>query len=506
MSGPRYQLAARSTGTALFGLSVPQVTLVGVGVAVAAALIRAGGLSVGGAVSVAVVLGATLGLAFGRWNGRPIYESVPVVARFGGRAVADQNLWFAPVPVSSVDGQAIGEAKLPRCLEGLEIRSVPRPDWAGSERSLTPMGLCVDRRSGTVTGVVSVKGSEFQLVADDDQHRRIFGWGRVLAQFAREAAPVARICWHEWSCPAPLSEHLAWLAEHSDPAAAAAPAYRDMIAGQTIQVARHELRVTITVDPKRVASGRSGRRAKRDAVTTALGLVKELTQRCRAEHLIVSPPLSPADIAEAVRVQGHPPAISSRPRTRGLGERAGLVPAAYGPLAMDASWDAVVVDGTWHRSFWVSAWPTMEVGPNWMEPLLLNTRGTRTVTVIMEPVNPRSSHRHVTKDSVGIDATIHTRDSKGFRVPVELRRAKDDVDRREIELAAGFAEYHYLALLDVAAASLGELDDLSADYLNVAAQCGIELRSLDGRHDAAWACTLPVGRAPDRDLIGGMTA
>jgi hypothetical protein len=173
---------------------------------------------------------------------------------------------------------------------------------------------------------------------------------------------------------------------------------------------------------------------------------------------------------------------------------------------MDASWDAARIDGTWHRCVWVSAWPTLAVGAKWLEPLLLDTRGTRTVTCIMEPVNPRSSRRHLTKESVGLDTSIETRQAKGFRVPAELHRAKDDLERREAELVSGFAEYGYLVLIDVAAATLEALDDLSNDYINLASQCGLELRALDGRHDAAWACTLPVGRAPDRDLLGAVTA
>ena len=40
------------------------------------------------------------------------------------------------------------------------------------------------------------------------------------------------------------------------------------------------------------------------------------------------------------------------------------------------------------------------------------------------------------------------------------------------------------------------LDQLTATYIDVAAGCGLELRALDGRHDAAWACSLPIGVWP----------
>ena len=103
-----------------------------------------------------------------------------------------------------------------------------------------------------------------------------------------------------------------------------------------------------------------------------------------------------------------------------------------------------------------------------------------------------------------VHGDIHNRARHEFRIPVELQRAQADLDRREAELNSGFAEYRYLALIDVAARTLEELDELSNAYVDVAAACGLEIRALDGRHDAAWACSLPIGRAPDRDLIGGI--
>lgn len=505
MSGTqRYQLSARRAGTALFGLSVPQVALMAVGILAAVRVLTAGGPTAAHFAIAAGSMAAAAAVSFTPWGGCRVYEMIPAAARFGVRAALSENRWLAAVPPVGVDGRPLGKAELPRCLSGLEIRGVNRPAWAGVERSMAPLGLAVDRRSGVVTAVVAVKGSEFQLVTPAEQHFRIARWGMVLAQFAREAAPIARVCWHDFSCPAPLEEHLTWLRSNSNPAAPAAGGYQEMMAGQSSAVARHELRVTITVDPRRLRRRRIGARAKRDAIATTVQLLQVLTQRCRAADLIVAPPLSPAQIAEAVRVQGDPNAIRSLPRSRGLGERAGLVPVAFGPLAMDAAWDSVVIDSAWHRVFWVQAWPTVEVPANWIEPLLLDTLGTRTITMIMEPVDPVSSRRHLSKESVGLEASIDMRERKQFRVPADLHRARADLDRREDEITSGFAEYQYLALIDISARSADELDELTGDYITVAAQCGLELRALDGRHDAAWACTIPVGRAPDKDIIGAV--
>jgi len=236
-------------------------------------------------------------------------------------------------------------------------------------------------------------------------------------------------------------------------------------------------------------------------------MVRSLADRCRDAGLVVADPLSAAEITDAVRAGADPAIVrAAQPAQRRLEVRAGLVPAVHtAPLAMDVAWDHVRVDGAIHRGLWVSMWPNLEVGPRWLESLLLDTAGTRTITMVMEPVSPRKSRQQIRHDAVKVQGDIHNRSSHDFRIPVELQRARADLDRREAELSAGFAEYRYLALIDVCAATLEELDELTNTYIDVAAGCGMELRALDGRHDAAWACSLPIGRAPDRDLIGGLT-
>ncbi|GAC1517973.1 MAG: hypothetical protein NVS1B12_07890 [Acidimicrobiales bacterium] len=502
---PRFQLAARTGGTGLFGLTVAQIGIGAAAVATAAKLITAGPISPTRVAVGAAVLGAAGVVAFVPWQGRPAYEAAPAVIRFGWRRLTGRNRWFARLPLLTAAGEPGTDPELPASLAGLEVLAVSRPAWAGAQRTIAPLGLVRDRRSGTVTAVLSVKGAEFQLIEEAEQHSRLFAWGRVLASFARHNSPAARISWHEWSCPAPLSEHLAWLATNIDPAAPAAGAYQQLLNASAISVARHELRVTITIDPRRIGRARRSPGATRSAVDVALTLLRSLADRCRDAGLVVSDPLSAAEIINAVRA-GADPAVVRAPSVGGsLAARTGLLPVVHAaPLAVNVAWDHVRVDGAFHRGLWVSAWPTLELGPRWLESLLLDTAGTRTITMVMEPVSPRKSRQQIRHDAVKVQGDLHNRASHDFHIPVELERARADLDRREAELAAGFAEYRYLALIDVCANSLDALDELTAAYIDVAAGCGLEVRSLDGRHDAAWACSLPIGRAPDRDLIGGL--
>ncbi len=506
MSGAvRYRLAARTSGTSVFNLTVAQLLLLGAGGLVAVALITRH-VTAGHVIAAGVVLAVAGAAAFIPIGGRSACELVPTLVRHATRSVARRNRWFVRLPLTGGDGGLEGGTDLPLCLRGMELWGVARPGWAGAENTVAPVGLVFDKRTRRVTGAIAVKGAEFQLIDEQEQHDRIFAWGRVLASFAREASPVVRICWHEWSCPAPLSEHVAWLASRRDAAAPAAAHYAKLLADQATAVARHELRVTVTVDPRHVRSRR--RVNRRSGAEAALTTVRALSDRCREAGLVVSDPLSAADLGEAVRLGADPAVLGSGSLThRGLAERAGLIPpVCASPLAIEARWGSVRTDGGVHRSFWVSSWPALDIGPRWLEPLLLDTIGTRTVTMVMEPVSPRASRRRINKEAVMLMGNVQNREKHGFRVPVELERAKVNLDRREVELSSGFAEFRYLALIDVCARTDEELDELSAAYGDLAAQCGLDLRALDGRHDAAWACSLPIGRAPDRDLIAGLIA
>jgi gluconolactonase len=279
---PRYRLAARTTGTSVFSLAVAQLALMGT-----AGLVTIGALTRGPTAGHVAVAGAavvvSLVVAFAAIGGRPAYEVLPAAACHLARRVTKRDKWFARLPLTGTGSTPSAPGELPRCLDGLELWAVDRPGWAGGQRNVAPIGLVMDRRSGTATAAISVKGSEFQLVEDAEQHRRVFAWGRVLAAFARESSPVAAIAWHEWSCPAPLSEHLAWLSGRRDGQSPATEDYDALLDSQAVTVARHELRVTVTV-----RSHRRGRGGSRNVADTALTMVRALGDRCREAGLVAS--------------------------------------------------------------------------------------------------------------------------------------------------------------------------------------------------------------------------
>ena len=94
-----------------------------------------------------------------------------------------------------------------------------------------------------------------------------------------------------------------------------------------------------------------------------------------------------------------------------------------------------------------------------------------------------------------LDGDATERANRGFRVGANLTHAAHAVERREHELVAGFGELTYAGICTVTATSPEELDEAADLLVMTAASVGIELRPLNGRHDAALTATLPLARS-----------
>jgi hypothetical protein len=227
-------------------------------------------------------------------------------------------------------------------------------------------------------------------------------------------------------------------------------------------------------------------------------LLEELrlfSSRLESAGLAVSPPLTPAEVTSAVRTRSNPFAEAQQ-RSLGATLAAGLGVSAgdLAPMAVAEEWEQVRIDGSVHRSWWVEGWPRSEVPAVWMDMLLLGGECTRTVTVVFEPVSPSQAARGVDEASVALESAEAAKSKRGFRVRASERRVREEVERREHELVAGHGEFAYCGLVEVCAASPDALDDAGANFEQVAAHAGVQLRPLEGRHAAGWVAALPLGR------------
>ena len=491
-SGRGYRFSPIARTGVLLGLSGMQCTALGTGVAASGMLLN---LMVHPAlVMVPLLAGAVF--AFAPVAGRPMHEWAPVLLRWITVRLLGRTIWFARTPSHSNSAAgAVTQPDLPGSLAGLVIEE---SDVAWTRRGRAAGAAVIwDRRDRSVSAVLRVRGREFSLCERSDQDRLLQQWGDVLAGFCRERGAVGRVRWTEWAAPGTHDEQLDHLNTHrqGEPDSLAVTTYRNLLERAGPMATRHETLITVTVEQRRLRRARHDRSPSPEQVL--LEDVRLLVARLEAAGLQVDAPLTPTEIAAVFRSRLDPfgaPGVAGR---RNLAHLVGLSVTNAGPLVVRAGWDHVAVDRAVHAAYVVAEWPRLEVPANWMEPLLLHAGGIRTIAVLCEPVAPSRSQRQIERDSTRLATDEEQRTRSGFRIGARHRRAQADVAARENELVAGYAELEFVGVVIVTAADLAGLERSCAEYEQVAAQCGIELRRLDGRHDLAIACALPIGRGID---------
>jgi hypothetical protein len=437
-------------------------------------------------VGVAGPIGGCV-LGWGRWRGTPLAETLVPGTGLWARRRIGRARWIRPPLLGDNT-----DTTLPTVLAGLELYEPP-------DRAL---GVVRDRTSGTVTALVRVRGQGFPLASPSEQDVLLAGWGSALSPFAREQSPVCQVVWQEWAHPVASDDHRAFLDAvglRDRAGARGVDDYLALVDEQAPVTIAHEVLVSVTVDQRRVRTRRTSRSRFTAAVDTLSDELRLFAARLDAAGLTVDAPLTALELSTALRVRSDPArAAEVVTLARSLAAAARRGALEWGPMVVEPSWGHVRVDGAFHRSYRVAGWPRLPVSGDWLAGVLVDTQCIRTVTVVLEPVPMGRAARAADREVMAREADADMKTQKGFRVNACERKRLADVEAREKELAEGHAEFNFVGLVTVCAPSLDQLDDDCADVEQTAAQCLIDLRPLDARHDRGWVASLPVGRAVTR--------
>jgi len=485
----------------LLGLGWLQMASLGLSLLVVAVLITVG---LPGPLAM-VPLGVGGLAAFGRLNGRPVTEWVPVWTSWLTSGRRGNRVWLAPIPYQRSDAGPDRPAALPRVCDGLQVLECPSR-WHRVAR----VGVIHDAVDETMTMLVPVRGRDFVLLEQSGQEEALGRWGETLASFARERGLVVRISWSEYAAPAGLGEHRRWLDSRPDqftvPAAdeggggsrtggdcvgRPAVSYAALVDAARSMTSDHQVIVSLTVARSRLRGANRQRTGDEDPLVDALASsVETLLRGLRNAGVDPDAPLTAAQIDDVLGWRIDPDTM----RRRAEASNDTPVLAANHPLAVRAEWNRVRVDGSVNRSYWVAEWPRLPVPTDWLEPLLtFSGAARRAITVLYEPVAPSASKRRIDSESIKLESDAAAREDKGRRVSAQHRRNQLAVHEREQELVEGFVEFNFAGLVTVSADDLDELWEGCAHIEQIFREHGLELRALDGRHDVAWAATLPFG-------------
>lgn len=471
--GPaRYRFGPLERKGVVAGLSPGQALCLGGGLVVAVGLLRALS-SVAGVIPAVGAVGLALALAFVPVAGRTAEEWVPVVVRYGRRRLRGGRV---QLDRSHRQGSTGDGPEPPAALRRSRVRSFT-PEGHSPE-----VGVFVDASTGLHSAVLSAGGGGFALLDAGEKARRLAAWSAVLAGLARDGSVVSRIQWVERVRPSSQDSLSFAAAERLDPDApeSASDSYERLVAAAGPATPRHEAFVALAVAPHRARrQWRAAGGGDDGAARLLLREIALLEANLRAAEVEVSAPLGPVALAAALAGGFH----GGRGHWR-----------SPWPTAVESSWDAVRTDSCWHATYWVAQWPLTEVPPDFLVPLMLMVPSVRTVSVTMEPVDPRRAAREVEAALTSGAADDELRRRVGFLTTARRRRQAAGTAQREQEMADGHADVRFSGYVSVAAADRTQLETACAEVEHAAAQARLELRRLYGQQEEALTFTLPIGR------------
>lgn len=523
----------------LAGLRGGQLGVIGAAFVVAIAILNVVPGTPGLPLALVAVAG---GVAFSWFQpgGRGIDEWIPVLFRWFSGNVTKSNQWFSTLPLlgrveapgakrrlvefdevdlddrgpkrkkkpgpggkgksgSGPDNKKAEAPKnkaeasaLPPTLDKLSILEVPVGDGPAT------IGVVKDSKNGLYTAVLSVRGDAFALLEQGEKERRLQSWADVLGGLARPSSFVHRVQWLERAVPDDgdaLNRYLAEARVQPD-SAPTARSYIDLLEQFGPVSQQHETFVAVQISA--VKSGRVVKKAGGGDKGACLVLIRELRQladNLAAAEIHVDGALSPRLLALTFRNAVDPHARRGLVRKgRQDPEGAGVAPGNAWPLATEVKWDHYRTENVFHATYWISEWPRIEVGPDFMSPLMVRTQRIRAVSLVMEPIDPGKAQREVESAHTAYLSDDELRSRAGYVGTERRRREFEGVLRREQELADGYSEYRFAGYVSVTASSQTELEEGCSEIEQAAQQSRLELRRLYGEQDVAFTCTLPLCR------------
>lgn len=423
-------------------------------------------------ISLAVVLGVAPVAT------RTLEEWLPVLVMFALRRLSGRARFRSSVPRQGFASRHRPAIAVPPALRGVEIREVAYRDHI--------VGAISERGGRWLTAVLACRVAAFSLLDADAQERRLARWGVVLSSAAGTA--VRRIQWIERTAPAQGDELARWLQAERDPSVPPRgtpmiESYLELI-GTTAQVTQeHEILLAVQVD------------ARRAGTQALLEETERIAQALEAAEVNVLGALTPGQLSRALRTAFDPYARAELAALETADpQRDGLAEWGAWPLGAREAWDHYQSDGAVHASYWIGAWPRIDVSPMFMDALLGRSSSVRTVAVCFEPIPIDRSTRDVEAAVTRDRADRDLRRRFGQTDTARQRQAEEATMRRESELAAGHGEVRLAGFVTVSGRDPDDLRRSCAEVLEHCARARLELHRLYGQQADAFTFTLPLCR------------
>lgn len=461
----------------LLGLSLPQLVALSIGVLTIVSALYTTGAS--GIAWTSPIWGTAALVAAIPIGGRKIVEWVPITSSWLWRAARGQLTYRRRI----IRPRPAGTLALPG-------DAAPLREWHDPESGAV---MIHDPHAQTLTAIVAVSHPAFALLDPGEQHRRVTGWGRVLAGACR-AGRIARLQVTERTLPDSGTGLTEWWNRHGiDDDSWAASTYRELIERAGPAGERHATTISLALDLRTAARQiRTSGGGMRGAATVLRQEMTALTGALRAADLVVDGWLTADKLATVLRTAYDPDVGVELERHSVIGRDL----ATAGPVAVAESWDRLRSDSAFHATLWISEWPRSQVFPGFLSPLVFANGVLRTVSLHYLPVRADQAARDIRKKKTELISDAHQRRRIGQIEDASATAEYDDVLQQEADLTAGHGVLRTTGLVCVTAPTIDDLDAAVAAIEQVALQASCEVRRLVGQQAQAFtAAALPLCRS-----------
>ncbi|SFS16513.1 hypothetical protein SAMN04487846_3321 [Microbacterium sp. cf046] len=460
----------------LLGLSLPQLIAVSIALlTIVAALYTSGAEAVAWTAPIwgSAVLVAGVGV-----GGRKLVEWTPVLWQWSRRTLTGQLSYRKRI-----------ERPRPAGTLALPGDAARLREWVDAESGAA---MVHDAHGQTLTAVLTVTHPAFVLLDPSEQHRRVTGWGRVLAGACRSGR-ISRLQVSERTLldsGTGLDEW--WGRQGSDDGTWAATTYRELIERAGPAGERHATTISIALDLKAAARQiRAGGGGMRGSAAVLRQEMAALTAALRAADLTAGDWLGPSELAAVLRSAYDPAASLGLERHPSAGRSL----ANAGPVAVAESWAGLRSDSAHHVVLWISEWPRSQVYPGFLSPLVLSNGVLRSVALHYIPVRSDHAARDIRRKKTELISDAHQRRRIGQIEDAAATAEYEDVLQQEADLTAGHGVLRTVGLISISAPTLTELDVAVATVEQAAIQASCETRRLVGQQAQAFtASALPLCR------------
>lgn len=368
-------------------------------------------------------------------------------------------------------------------------------EWADSYGR--PFALLHVPATAHYTVVFATEPDGASLVDPDQVDAWVAHWGSWLAGLGNEPAVVAASVTVE-TAPDSGTRLRREVELHADPNA---PAVAQAMLREVVEVypegsATVKAWVALTFAAAARAGGR--RRSPEEMARELASRLPGLSQGLHATGAGAARPVTAQELCEVVRVAYDPAAARLIDAARAAGQVPELSWNDVGPTAAQAGYDSYRHDAAWSVSWAMSAAPRGEVYSSVLAQLLAphGDIDRKRVTLLYRPMDAARAARIVEQDKRNADFRATSTSRPTARMLVEQRSAS--ATAAEEARGAGLVNFGMVVTATVVGAD--RLPDARAAVDNLSATARIQLRTVYGSQDSAFAAGLPLGLVLPRHL------